>query len=336
MSAYYDSYPPSSSIAAPPNQAAAKEEDTEAVASFLLSLKHSRSVTPDPSLDDSDHHSQATLASQPPPQHQAFHGYSQPQLQLQPQAQCPPHYTYEPRYAEVQQMPPQACHQRARQQRPQGLPPSMFAPTRAQGPAPSDVPSFESMIGSSKLVLMKDRDLVPDSLFVAMAQMKPCKLTHADRVGCYKTRDIGFIGMSCKHCGGQPGFGRYYPNSVRSLAQTTTSQTILKHISGKCRFCPPAIRNAVLQLQAHANACEGLSTGRPRYGSRKIFFQRVWARLHDLDEDKADDLSTQTPSDVDEPEEVSEEETRQTKRKNRFGALPLKKNKRAKATVALE
>jgi hypothetical protein len=140
--------------------------------------------------------------------------------------------------------------------------------------------SFDDLIGESTLVVKKDRDLVPDALFVCMAQMKPCKLTPADRVGCYKAREIGFVGMCCKHCGGQPGFGRYFPNSVRSLAQTTTSQTILKHISGKCRFCPPTIRKAVLELQRQQAHKEGLATGRPRYGSRKIFFQRMWARLH--------------------------------------------------------
>lgn len=163
--------------------------------------------------------------------------------------------------------------------------------------------SWEDLLGDdSTLVLLSDRDLVPDALFVAMAQMKPCTLTMADRVGCYKTREFGFVGMCCKHCGGQPGFGRYFPNSVRSLAQTTTSQTILKHIGAKCRFCPPDIRQAVLELQRQQAIVEGAAAvtssnssvsggnsntaaaaaagGRPRYGSRKIFFQRVWSRLH--------------------------------------------------------
>jgi hypothetical protein len=87
----------------------------------------------------------------------------------------------------------------------------------------------------SLLVAADDRDLVPDSLFVAMAQMKPTKMELDDRLGCYKTRPLGFQGFCCMHCGGLPGFGRYFPNSVRSLSQTTTSQTILKHISTKVR-----------------------------------------------------------------------------------------------------
>ena len=48
------------------------------------------------------------------------------------------------------------------------------------------------------LVIPKDRDLIPDSLFVALGQMKPVRLQQSDRVGCYKTRKIGFMGMACK------------------------------------------------------------------------------------------------------------------------------------------
>ena len=69
-------------------------------------------------------------------------------------------------------------------------------------PPPFD---FDHLLSGSDIVVMKDRDLVPDALFLAIAQMKPCKLAHADRVGCYKSRDIGFLGLCCKHCGGQPG-----------------------------------------------------------------------------------------------------------------------------------
>merc|ERR1712038_333779 len=94
--------------------------------------------------------------------------------------------------------------------------------------------------------------------------------------------------MSCKHCGGQPGFGKYFPATVRSLAQTTTSQTIVKHIAVKCRLCPPEVRLAVLGLQrdqaskdrAVKDANGSAFESRPRYGSRKIFFQRLWGRLH--------------------------------------------------------
>jgi hypothetical protein len=112
--------------------------------------------------------------------------------------------------------------------------------------------------------------------------------------------------MCCKHCGGQPGFGRFFPNSVRSLAQTTTSQTILKHIGGKCRFCPPTIRKAVVELQRQQAHKEGLATTRPRYGSRKIFFQRMWARLHG--KKQPDELGHEPDDDDDENDDDARED----------------------------
>ena len=154
--------------------------------------------------------------------------------------------------------------------------------------------SLFSIMGEALLVTPDDKDLVPDYLFLAMAQMRPCALNESDRVGCYKDRELGFKGMCCKHCGGQPGFGKYFPATVRSLAQTTTSQTIVKHVGAKCRMCPTQVRTAVLSLQQNSlnninggcNYSRGPSPsndGRPKYGSRKVFFQRVWARLQGED-----------------------------------------------------
>lgn len=161
--------------------------------------------------------------------------------------------------------------------------------------------SLSSLMGDTVLVSAEDKDLVPDYLFLAMAQMKPCALAESDRVGCYKERTLGFVGMCCKHCGGQPGFGKYFPATVRSLAQTTTSQTIIKHIAVKCRLCPPEVRNAVLALQqnCHDRGCNysrgpaSANDGRPKYGSRKVFFQRVWGRLHGEDVPEIPDFEAQ-------------------------------------------
>jgi len=233
-------------------QASIGENEATEVASFLLQLKH-RSVTPENAPSSTEH----LLALH---QSQAAH------------VRDPLSYSKVNALGSIGSV--------------YGFPTTSFkpymaerAPALLEEPVISDM-SWKRLLGDSKLVQMKDRDLVPDSLFLAMAQMKPCSLTQADRVGCYKTREIGFTGMCCKHCGGQPGFGRYYPNSVRSLAQTTTSQTIIKHIGSKCRFCPPEVRKSLLELQRAQAASEGLAPGRPRYGSRKIFFQRMWERLH--------------------------------------------------------
>ena len=158
---------------------------------------------------------------------------------------------------------------------------------------------YDLLIQGSPLVSVQDKDLVPGHVFLAIAQMQPCQLAEADRVGCYKSRPIGFTGMCCRYCQGHshsgPGFGKFFPNSVRSLAQTTTTQTIVKHIAFKCHRCPKNIRNAVSALLRDANANNSNANGkqlanaplgvpsddtRPKYGSRKEFFQRVWDRLH--------------------------------------------------------
>jgi hypothetical protein len=289
-----------------------KEEDTEEVASFLLSLKHNRSVTPEPPADDSDERYRNVKTTPYQPYGYASYGHgTNPTERTLPVT---------------------------------GDRPVATASEELSMTSVADI-DYEALIAESNLVSPKDRDLVPDSLYIAMAQMQLCELTQADRVGCYKSREIGFVGMCCKHCAGQPGFGRYYPNSVRSLAQTTTSQTILKHIGSKCRFCPPHIRQAVLELQRQQTAREGMASGRPRYGSRKIFFQRVWARLHgESYTEENDDTSNQSPSDLDEDRstmssstpEIGEEDDASTpaKRKNRFGLLPTQKNKRMKVAGA--
>lgn len=321
-----------------------KPEDAQEVAGFLLSLKNQRSVSPDPN-------------EPPAPPHHPMLPYGVHVVQMPYVA----HSAFPYHCSTGHPAPPQPA---SKQKKSRATSKEKLAP--AKGPIFNDVSTcnkfgefkeynFEKLLEESLLVQMKDRDLVPDSLFVAMSQMKTCPLTLADRVGCYKARDLGFVGMCCKHCGGQPGFGRYFPNSVRSLAQTTTSQTILKHIGSKCRFCPTEIRNAVLDLQHQQAVREGLASGRPRYGSRKIFFQRVWSRLHGTTAKAADEedcsvsKSDETASLEEERSsfsgsnnadacEVSEEkaegkaDSHDSKRKYRFGALPVTatNNKRMK------
>jgi len=155
-------------------------------------------------------------------------------------------------------------------------------------PDMSDEATVRNLMGATDLVEIGDKDLIPSYIFLAFAQLKRCALTEPDRVGCYKDRELGFTGMCCKHCGGAPGFGKYFPGTVRSLAQTTTSQTILKHVGNKCRMTPPHIRQAIMVLQAQEDSERAAyargpeNDGRPRYGSRKVFFARLFNTLHNL------------------------------------------------------
>ena len=156
---------------------------------------------------------------------------------------------------------------------------------RLKGPLnTARVELLTSLIGDSDLVRIDDIDLVPDYLMIAMAQMEPCFLEDWDRVGCYRDRQKGFKGMCCKHCAGQQGHGKFFPASVGGLSQTTTAQTILKHVAFKCEKCPTTVREAVLKYQDDSSLKEAtnrtVNDTKPKYGSRKFFFQRVWSRLH--------------------------------------------------------
>lgn len=160
----------------------------------------------------------------------------------------------------------------------------------------SDEDTLLNLVGDSDLVDLKDITFIPDYIFLSMAQLQPCFVTTNDRIGTYKNRKLGFKGMSCKHCGGEPGFGRYFPETLRSLSQTTTSQTIVKHIAYKCRKCPKEIRDSVKALKEQQDAKDQIAKEyrrsrfeeRPKYGSRKVFFQRLWSRLHG---DDSEDLT---------------------------------------------
>jgi len=124
---------------------------------------------------------------------------------------------------------------------------------------------------------------ISDALYVAISQFKPTALTQDDKIGKYKSRELGFTGLCCKFCGGTPGYGRYFPSSYDSFLNGTNCAGILKHIKSDCLACPERVRDTVQQLSLIQDPGPSETTttpqGRPRYGSRKRFFSYVWAKL---------------------------------------------------------
>lgn len=105
--------------------------------------------------------------------------------------------------------------------------------------------NYELLVRGSSLVTMDERNLVPDYIFLAIAQLTRCRLANDDRVGSFKHYDVGCVGLCCRHCqGSRPGAGngKFFPNSQRSLAQTTTTQSIVKHLTEKCGHVPRSIK----------------------------------------------------------------------------------------------
>lgn len=150
-----------------------------------------------------------------------------------------------------------------------------------------------TLISDSTLVTMQDRKFVPDYLFISIGQLEISHLTNEDQIGVYRNRTIGQIGLCCRHCKGSPGNGRYFPETVRSLGQSTTSATIAKHMSEKCPMIPIEIKDTVKQLKYEQDWMDQLVKkkvtdryeSRPKYGSRKLFFNNVWKRLTGEDTD---------------------------------------------------
>lgn len=126
------------------------------------------------------------------------------------------------------------------------------------------------------VVAPEDSELVTEYLFMLLDQMETCRFTEEDRAGGRsKVKDcpVGFPGMQCKHCCGKAGFGRYFPTTLAALTSANSDRNIFNHIK-KCRRCPRPLQERLIQLQKEHQQLKN------RRGSRKLFFEKVWNRLH--------------------------------------------------------
>lgn len=137
---------------------------------------------------------------------------------------------------------------------------------------------------TTRLVLDEDRLLLTDYFFYLMKQLRLCRFSESDR----KTRGgkrekikIGYGGLQCVHCADVANSRKFFWSNVDRLANSFAE--IPGHVL-KCRRCPQQTKDALLQLkQFHPEQMARL----PR-GSQKVFFRRMWRRLHDDDpENKA-------------------------------------------------
>lgn len=148
-------------------------------------------------------------------------------------------------------------------------------------PPPHPIAPPPPPVEDRPLVFPEDQPLISDFLYLTLQQMAPCVLMEADRVGCYKLRQVGFPGLACRHCVGQAGCGRYFPASEASLSQTTTSQTIMNHVRN-CRRCPMEIRERLDIMKRNRIRPDGKRADKPKHGGRKIFFHRLWCRIQNI------------------------------------------------------
>jgi hypothetical protein len=128
---------------------------------------------------------------------------------------------------------------------------------------------------SGHIVFPEDMEMIPTYVYFLMRQVEPCRFTEADRFVARSKGPVGYPGFQCRHCQGHAGLGKYFPVSAKSLSTNSTSQNIHAHIL-KCRKTPGAVKDRLLQLKIEKGRSPRLEPG-----WRKVFFDKVWARLHE-------------------------------------------------------
>lgn len=125
---------------------------------------------------------------------------------------------------------------------------------------------------SKPLVLPEDKPCIAEFLYVVMEQLQPCRFTEADR-NKRRLKDVGCIGVECKHCAGQVESRKFFWSSVNAVESNFVS--VHTHMM-ECRMIPTDIKENLAKLKKLRKE----QTARLKTGSQKAFFARVWGRLH--------------------------------------------------------
>jgi hypothetical protein len=128
------------------------------------------------------------------------------------------------------------------------------------------------------LVLPEDKPYIAEFLYVVMEQLQPCRFTEADR-NKRRIKDVGCIGVECKHCAGQVDSRKFFWSSVNAVESNFVS--VHTHMM-ECRMVPPDLKEGLAELKKLRKE----QTAALKTGSQKNFFGRVWKRLHEGEEEQ--------------------------------------------------
>lgn len=123
------------------------------------------------------------------------------------------------------------------------------------------------------LVLPEDKPYIAEFLYVVMGQLQPCRFTEADR-NKRRLKDVGCIGVECKHCAGQVDGRKFFWSSVNAVESNFVS--VHTHMM-ECRMVPKEVKENLAELKKLRKE----QTAALKTGSQKAFFARVWKRLHE-------------------------------------------------------
>ena len=91
------------------------------------------------------------------------------------------------------------------------------------------------------LVLIEDRDLIPDHLYLTVEQMVPCRFGSSEKSPAAGEKYTGYPGLMCKHCLGKTS-GRWYPSSESAMYVSTFTKGLVNHVLN-CPQCPSEVRS---------------------------------------------------------------------------------------------
>ncbi len=128
-----------------------------------------------------------------------------------------------------------------------------------------------------------EKNLVTDFTYTVMTQLVVVKFDHKDRRGNRGKTEDGFPGLACRYCKGATGrTGRYFPTTIRTLADSKkTLFSVNRHLM-ECKKCPTDVKKYL-----RSRFCSHLKEKqekRQRHGSIRTFYRRIWDIMHEDDE----------------------------------------------------
>uniref|UniRef100_A0A7S1UQ83 Uncharacterized protein n=1 Tax=Grammatophora oceanica TaxID=210454 RepID=A0A7S1UQ83_9STRA len=135
------------------------------------------------------------------------------------------------------------------------------------------------------LVLPEDKPCIAEFLYVVMEQLQACRFTEADR-NKRRLKDVGCIGVECRHCAGQVESRKFFWSSVNAVESNFVS--VHTHMM-ECKQVPAELKTRLSELKGLRKE----QTARLKTGSQKAFFQRVWTRLH-TEEKTSEDATSES------------------------------------------
>jgi len=148
--------------------------------------------------------------------------------------------------------------------------------------------AFSVTTASKQLVTPEDKECIADFLYVVMEQLQPCRFTEADR-NKRRLKDVGCIGVECKHCAGQVDSRKFFWSSVSAVESNFVS--VHTHML-ECKSVPQELKDKLVELKKLRKE----QTAALQTGSQKAFFARVWQRLHDDESESESQKPAASPS----------------------------------------